>query len=118
MIELRNIQKDGDRRKLGERLRAESRARVMEVLTEAQKPAYERLLAELGGGRTAASATGRVWVPGAGGQPRPVEVRTGLTDGTSTEIAEGALKQGDEVILGLGNGAAARKAGPAGPRMF
>ncbi|MBI1942431.1 MAG: efflux RND transporter periplasmic adaptor subunit [Betaproteobacteria bacterium] len=118
MVRLRDMPKDADRRKLGERLRVESRARVLAVLTEAQKPVYERLLAELGGARAAASGSGRVWVPGADGQPRQVDVRTGLTDGTSTEIAEGALKEGDPVIVGLGDAAATKRAGPAGPRMF
>ena len=54
-----------------------------------------------------------------GGTPAPVDVRTGLTDGTSTEILEGPLKEGDEVILGLGEpAAAAKKSGPTGPRLF
>jgi len=120
MVQLRDLPKDGDRRKAGERLRADSRARVMEILTETQKPIYERLLADLGGARgAAAAAPGRLWVPVADGPPKAVEVRTGLTDGTSTEIAEGPLKEGDAVILGLGEpAAAAKKAGPSGPRMF
>jgi HlyD family secretion protein len=58
-------------------------------------------------------------VPGPDGQPRAVEVRTGLTDGTSTEILEGPLKEGDEVIAGIGEPPGAKKAGgPSGPRMF
>jgi HlyD family secretion protein len=70
-----------------------------------------------GGG---APATGRVWVPGPDGQPKAVDLRTGLTDGTSTEILEGPLKEGDEVILGLGEtaGAAKKAGGPPGPRIF
>jgi HlyD family secretion protein len=119
MAQLRELSKDGERRKAGERIRAESRGRVMEILTDAQKPVYERLLAESAGGRAGASGPGRVWIPGPDGQPRAIEVRTGLTDGTSTEIAEGPLKEGDEVILGIAESAAAKKAsGPAGPRMF
>lgn len=118
---LRDLPKDGDRKKAGERLRAESRARVMEVLTDAQKPAYERLLAEMGAARAGGGAApGRLWIPAPEG-PKAVDVRTGLTDGTSTEILEGALKEGDEVILGpaeSGAAAAARKGGPGGPRMF
>ncbi|MEW6691111.1 MAG: efflux RND transporter periplasmic adaptor subunit [Pseudomonadota bacterium] len=116
LVQLRDMPKDADRRKLGERLRLESRARVMEVLSDAQKPVYERLLAELGAARGGGAASGRVWVPVAGGEPRAIELRTGLTDGTSTEIVPGPLKEGDEVILGLAE-AAARK-GPAGPRFF
>jgi len=118
---LRDLPQETDRRKAAERLRGESRARVMELLTDAQKPVYERLVAELGGARAGtAAAVGRLWVRGPDGQPVPVEVRTGLTDGTSTELLEGPLKAGDEVILGAGETAAgAKKAGgPAGPRLF
>jgi HlyD family secretion protein len=120
MAQQRDMPKDGDRRKAGERLRAESRTRVMDILTDAQKPVYERLLAELGGGRAGASSGGRLWIRGPDGQPRAVEVRTGLTDGSSTEIAEGPLKEGDEVIMGIGEPAGTPKkaGGPAGPRMF
>ena len=120
MALLRDMPKDGDRRKADERLRADSRVRVMEILTDAQKPIYERLLAELGAGRGTASVAGRLWVPGPDGQPKAVEVKTGLTDGTSTEIAEGPLKEGDGVILGVGEPASAAKkaGGSSGPRMF
>ena len=119
LMQLRDMPKDGDRRKAGERIRADSRERVMAILTEAQKPVYERLLAETAAARGAATAApGRLWVPGPGGQPKAVEVRTGLTDGTSTEILEGPLKEGDEVILGIGETPAAAKKPAAGPRMF
>jgi len=119
MIQLRDLPKEGDRRKAGERLRAESRARVMEILTEAQKPVYERLLGELGGAARGATAAGRLWLPAADGPPKSVDVRTGLTDGTSTEILEGPLQEGDEIVLGVGDpSAATKKAGPSGPRMF
>jgi HlyD family secretion protein len=120
LVQLRDMPKDGDRRKAGERIRAESRERVMEVLGDAQKPAYERLLAEFGAAaRGATAAPGRLWVPVAGGPPKAVDVRTGLTDGTSTEIMEGPLKEGDEVIVGIGEAPGApKKAAPSGPRMF
>ena len=121
MLAMRDLPKDGDRRKAGERLRADTRERVMAILTEAQKPVYERLLAEMGSARGgAAAAPGRLWVPVPGGAPKAVDVRTGLTDGTSTEILEGPLKEGDEVILGAGEapGAVKKSGGPSGPRMF
>jgi len=35
------------------------------------------------------------------GEPVPVEVRLGLSDGTSTEITGGPLTEGAEVILGV-----------------
>jgi HlyD family secretion protein len=72
----------------------------------------------LGAGRNAgAAAAGRLWVRGPDGQPVPVDVRTGLTDGTSTEVLEGPLKEGDEVIVGAEAAAAAKKAGGL-PRPF
>ena len=39
--------------------------------------------------------------PHAEGEPTPVEVKTGVTDGTFTEVVDGPLKEGDEVIVGL-----------------
>jgi HlyD family secretion protein len=118
---LRDIPQEAERRKAAERLRGESRARVMELLTEAQKPVYERLVAELGGARARnAAVVGRVWVRGPDGQPQPVEVRIGLTDGTSSELLGGPLQEGDEVIVGTAEpGATSRKAGGTpGPRPF
>jgi HlyD family secretion protein len=35
------------------------------------------------------------------GEPRPVEVRLGLSDGGSTELVGGTLAEGAEVIVGL-----------------
>jgi HlyD family secretion protein len=56
---------------------------------------------------TGASAGGRVWIVSPDGRPKAVDVRTGLTDGISTEIADGPLKEGDEVILVAGEPASA-----------
>jgi HlyD family secretion protein len=39
-----------------------------------------------------------VWILG-GGAPRSVTIRTGASDGTKTEVAEGALSEGDQVII-------------------
>jgi HlyD family secretion protein len=118
LMALRDMPKDGDRRKAAERMRADTRERVMQVLTEAQKPIYDRLLAETGAARgAAAAAPGRIWILGPDGQPKAVDVRTGLTDGTSTEILQGPLKEGDEVIVGTGDApGAAKKATQGAPR--
>ena len=66
-------------------------------LAPEQRPAWERLLAESGG--RGQSAAGRVWTP-ENGQPKPVDLRLGLTDGTSTEVLDGGLAEGAEVIIG------------------
>jgi HlyD family secretion protein len=43
-----------------------------------------------------------------------VRVRTGITDGTSTEILEGDLNEGDAVVISSSGGAA--PSGSAAPR--
>ena len=51
-------------------------------------------------------ATQTVYVKGADGQPQPVQVTTGDTNGTMTEVLSGDLKPGQQVITGqlAGNG--------------
>ena len=43
--------------------------------------------------------TPHVWVPASNGQIKAVEVKPGVGDGRYTEITEGDLKEGDEVIV-------------------
>lgn len=62
------------------------------------------------------SAIGRAWVP-AGGAAESVELRLGMSDGTSTELLAGPLAEGDEVIVGLA-AAGKRDAGPPPKRPF
>jgi HlyD family secretion protein len=112
---LRDVADEAERRKQGERLRAELRAQVEGILTADQKPAYERLLRELGA--RGAAAAGRVWIP-APGAPRPVELRLGLSDGTSTEVLGGELAEGAEVIVGLVPGAERNGSGLPRMRLF
>ena len=115
---LRDIADEQERRKQSERVRAETRVRITEVLTPEQKPIYERLVAELAG-RSGGGGSGRVWILGADGQPAAVEVRLGLTDGSSTEITAGEIKEGAEVIIGTGEAPAQKKGGAVpGPRLF
>jgi HlyD family secretion protein len=49
----------------------------------------------------AASAT--VWLIGDGGRPTPVAVRLGVSDDNSAELLEGALADGQQVIIGIAN---------------
>jgi HlyD family secretion protein len=112
---LREIEDQTARRKQGERIRAETRGKVLELLMPEQKAIYERLAAELsaGGGSTA----GRVWAL-ASGDPTPVDVRVGLSDGMSTEILGGTIAEGTEVIVGLGSSPEPRQAGGLPRRLF
>lgn len=52
-----------------------------------------------GGHRTGGE---QVWVL-ANGRLQPIPVKLGLSDGTFTEVVEGALHEGQEVVIGLGN---------------
>ena len=93
---VREMKADGDRRREAEKIRAETNARIGEILTPEQRPAWERLLAE--SGTRGQSSAGRVYVL-EGGQPKAADVRLGLTDGSSTELVSG-LAEGAEVIVG------------------
>jgi len=62
-------------------------------------PAGARGAGSPGDGTASPSKT--VWVLGASGDPEPVLVQAGLSDGTFTELTGGSLKEGDAVIVGL-----------------
>ena len=42
---------------------------------------------------------GRVWVLGADGNPAPLSLRLGVSDGKFTEVLQGQVKEGTEIIL-------------------
>jgi HlyD family secretion protein len=52
-----------------------------------------------------------IWVLGDDRKPRPVTVKLGITDGSFSEVTEGDLKDGQELIIGI-----ASKEGSAGGR--
>ncbi|HEY0915758.1 MAG TPA: hypothetical protein VGE22_12875, partial [Solimonas sp.] len=53
------------------------------------------------------------------GQAQAVEIKTGISDGSYTEVVEGGLKEGDELITDMpsAEGDKPRASGP-GMRMF
>ena len=113
-----------ERPKARDRILADMRAKIGDVLGAEQKVKYAALLAETGA-RT--NTRGRLYLMGEDGKPRAFNVRLGITDGSSTEllIAPGGpnaaeLKEGALVIVGIqpGTGAGATPARPAaGPRL-
>jgi HlyD family secretion protein len=105
---------EAERRRELDRIRADTSARIGQMVTPEQRPAWEKLLSEARG-RGAGASTGRVWVPGPSG-PKALDVRLGLTDGASTELLGGPLAEGAEVIVGLAPGAG--DAEPAGLPRF
>ncbi len=116
---------EAERGKARERITADLRARIAELLTPEQKQRYAALQAELAG---RSITRGRVYVPGSDGKPKALSVRLGITDGTHTELIvppgspEAAeLKEGASVITGVSGGAAASgtpRSSAVGPRMM
>ncbi len=123
---LRDAAPEG-RSEVRERIMADIRVQIGDLLTAEQKPKYAALMAETG---SRASTRGRIYLLGADGKPVAYNVRLGVSDGTSTELLVAPnspnadeLKEGATVIIGTsqaagssagGNGASQR---PSGPRM-
>ncbi len=108
---------DGERQKMAERNRSEMRAQIMEMLTPEQKRKYEEIIAESDGRR--GGARGRIYVLDEHRQPKALNVRLGLTDGSSTEVISPEIREGMEVITGMAQSAGTARPQPApGPRMF
>jgi HlyD family secretion protein len=63
-----------------------------------------------------AKGLSRIWVLGETGKPQALEVQTGITDGTATEISGEGVSEGMEVIVGAT--VPAKSATSGGPRMF
>jgi HlyD family secretion protein len=105
------------RAKAAATVRAEMRASVEEILKPEQKERFAQIMAETAG-RSGPGGRGRVWVL-ADGKPKAIDVRTGLTDGSSTEIGGAGIEEGLEVIVGIqSTGAAAPAAKGTAPRLF
>jgi HlyD family secretion protein len=106
-----------ERAKARERITADLRARVGELLTPEQKPKYAALQAEMAGRTT---SRGRIYLMPADGKPVAYNVRLGITDGTSTELVVApnspnadVFKEAATVVVGVSGGAASGAAGGA-----
>jgi len=105
-----------ERGRTTELARAAMRAKIVDVLRPEQKARYDEMVAE-GAGRSA--ARGRVFVLDDRGQPKAVDVRLGLADGSQTEVLGDSLPEGAQVVVGLAGAATAPPAAPprlSGPR--
>ncbi|KAF0167044.1 MAG: HlyD family secretion protein [Rhodocyclaceae bacterium] len=108
---------EAEKAKAQERNRAEIREKVTAVLNPEQQKRYDELASESQAARAGGGGgSGRIWILGADGKPKGVDVRLGLTDGSMTEIVSGDVKEGQEVIVGQTT-ATAKTAMP-GPRLF
>ena len=102
---------EGDARRL---VANQARQRLIARLNAVLTPAQRARLAGLRGGQ--GGQAGTVWVVTDDAAPRAVRVRTGMTDGSVTEIVAGDLVPGAAVVVGQER-AAAPSAAPGGPRL-
>ncbi len=120
-MQLREVP-EAERGKARERITGEIRAQLAELMTPEQKPKFAALVAEMGA-RTV--TRGRLHVMDAQGKPKALNIRLGITDGTTTELLIGPnsplaeeLKEGTVVITGTVSSNNAPKAPTATvPRM-
>ncbi len=111
---------EGERQKLTERNRSEMRAQISEMLTPEQKNKYEEIMADSGerrGGATGGART-RIYTLDENKQPKALNVRLGLNDGTATEVISPDVKEGMEIITGTAQSRTPKSQSSAGPRMF
>ncbi|MCB2000381.1 MAG: hypothetical protein KDH91_08215, partial [Rhodoferax sp.] len=118
---LRELPAD-ERPKGRDRIMADLRARIGDVLTPEQKTRYAAMQAEAAG---RANTRGRIYLLGADGKPKAFNVRLGISDGSSTELlltaggpAAAELREGATVITGvLASASGGGSRPPGGPRL-
>ena len=114
--QLRGLQTlpDAERRSKAQKIREAQRARIREILTDEQKTRYDEMAASAGEARS--GTAGRVWVIGPDGKPAAVSLTLGLSDGASTEVLRGDVREGQDVIVGsvggTGRGAQPQQGAP------
>lgn len=116
MMALRDLP-DWEHRARAAKIREAARTKIREILTAEQRTKYEQFAGRprrAGAPAAGAGTPGRVWVLGADGKPKPVNLTLGLSDGTMTEVLAGDIKEGQEVITGLVGAAPPTRATPGG----
>ncbi len=122
---------EAERGKMAQQMRADTSEKIEAILTPEQKPRYKELAAEYAASSRAAGAggggggRGKIWVQEADGSLRSIDVRTGITDGTMTEVSASGqnaeVKEGLNVLTGTSSASdTKRPAQPAaaGPRLL
>ena len=98
-------------------LRATNRMKIRSLLTEEQKTVYDQLNRRSTSGQVSGPVF-KVWTFVPKRQPVPVEIVTGISDGSFTEVVSGGLREGQEVIteaMGANGKSSARQS--SGPSM-
>ena len=104
-----------ERRAENQQIRMGTIEAIVALLSPDQLGAFRRLLA--GDSSAPPTTPGRVWVKGPGGDLVPVMIRAGITDSGFTEIVEGDLREGQEVVVGIIEGRTKTQEGPRTPRL-
>ena len=93
------------------------REKVTAVLTPEQRQRYQEMQSQRANADR--PTPGRVWVLGSDGKPQAVAIQIGIGDGNVSELVQGEIKEGQQVIVGGIGAAAASGAGgnqrPPGP---
>ena len=79
-------------------VRVRNRPRIVAFLDAAQREKFRTLIAARG---SQPVRRGRLWVLGDDGDPRPIDVAYGISDGTVSEIVRGNIEPGARVIIGV-----------------
>jgi HlyD family secretion protein len=74
-----------------------ARSKISSVLTEEQRRKFDQMPEQTG--TQTILPKFKIWVPVPLRRPMPVEITTGISDGSYTEVLSGALQEGQEVIL-------------------
>src|SRR5438094_431958 len=87
-----------ERRSQQQNIRDAAPEKIMGLPTKEQRARFEPSMVDQPAARRERS--GSVWVLGPDGEPKAIIVRLGLADANATEILEGELSEGQEVIVG------------------
>ena len=74
-----------------------ARTKISSVLTEEQRKKFDQMPEQTG--TQTILPKFRIWVQVPQQRPMPVEITTGISDGSYTEVLSGSLQEGQEVIL-------------------
>ena len=95
---------EAERQQRAASIREAMRTRVREILSPEQRAKFdESAAAGSGTGRSRAATAGRVYMVDEDGKPKAVSLSLGISDGSSTEVLRGDLKEGQEIIVGGGS---------------
>jgi HlyD family secretion protein len=89
------------------------RQKIRAILTAEQQATYDQMPA---GQAARGGSSGRVFVLDPEGKPKAVTIRTGITDGSYTEVVGGDVKDGQELVVSIATSSnAPRSPGTSSP---